>query len=110
MQTNTTYQACIEACNACAVACNACIAGCLQEADVKMMARCIALDIDCAAMCQLAAAAMARNSEMAKHLCRVCAEICLACAAECGQHHHDHCKRCADACKKCAQACEALNR
>lgn len=43
-------QTCIDACNACAVACDHCAAACLQEADVKSMARCIALDMDCAAI------------------------------------------------------------
>ena len=108
MRASNTYQDCIEACNACAVACNACFAECLKEAEVKMMARCISLDMDCAAMCTLAANAMARNSEMAKHFCRLCSEACLACAAECEQHHHDHCKECAQACKQCAQACQKM--
>lgn len=35
----------------------------LQEADVKPMARCIALDMDCAQACQLAIAFMAGGSE-----------------------------------------------
>lgn len=42
------HQSCIEACNDCADACDMCAAACLQEQDVKAMARCIALDIDCA--------------------------------------------------------------
>ncbi|GAB2484600.1 MAG: four-helix bundle copper-binding protein [Comamonas sp.] len=99
------YQTCIEACDACAASCNACLSACLLEDDVKMLARCISLDIDCAAMCQLAAAAMARNSEMAKHLCRICSEICLACANECGKHVHEHCKQCAEECRRCAKTC-----
>jgi hypothetical protein len=67
------YTTCVEACNAGAVECNHCASACLQEPDVKMMARCIALDVDCAAICQLAAAAMARESEHA------------GCAQECRQ-------------------------
>ncbi|WP_291126207.1 four-helix bundle copper-binding protein [Hydrogenophaga sp.] len=51
-----TYAACIEACNACAAACNHCAASCLAEQEVKMMAKCIALDIDCVEICQLASA------------------------------------------------------
>lgn len=108
MRSSTFYQDCIDACNACVLACNACIAGCLKESDVKMMARCIALDIDCAAVCALSAQAMARDSEMAKHFCRICSEICLACAAECEQHHHEHCVACAKACRSCAQACQKM--
>jgi len=108
MNIHTRYQACIDACNACAAACNACLAACLKEDDVKMMRRCIALDTDCAAICCLAAHAMARDSEMARHFCRVCSEVCLACANECSQHAHDHCQQCADACKHCAKACQAM--
>ncbi len=40
------FQSCIDACNACAMACENCAASCLREEDVKMMARCIALDMD----------------------------------------------------------------
>ena len=35
---------CIRACYDCAETCNHCAAACLQEQDVKMMARCIALE------------------------------------------------------------------
>jgi hypothetical protein len=106
--TSSIYKECIDACNACAVECNACFAACLQEEDPKMMARCIALDADCAAICSLAANVMARNSELSKHLCRVCSEVCLTCANECEHHDHDHCKRCAEACRVCSKACLAM--
>ncbi|MGB3068355.1 MAG: four-helix bundle copper-binding protein [Ottowia sp.] len=105
MDSANQYQTCIDACNACATACNMCMAACLQEDDVKMMTRCIALDVDCAAMCSLAADTMSRNSELAKHFCRTCSEVCLACANECSQHNHDHCARCAQACRSCAKIC-----
>jgi hypothetical protein len=102
------FQSCIDACNACAVACNHCAAACLQEQDVKAMARCIALDIDCAEICQLAAAAMARGSEMAKAICAACAQVCEACGAECGKHQMGHCQECARACERCAQECRRM--
>ncbi len=50
------YQSCIAACNACADACDICSAACLHEDDIKMMARCVALDTDCAQICRTAAA------------------------------------------------------
>ncbi|KTT17996.1 four-helix bundle copper-binding protein [Pseudacidovorax intermedius] len=99
---------CIDACNACAVACNHCAASCLREPDPGAMAGCIRLDMDCAAVCQLAAAAMARGSEHAAAICTLCARICEACAAECAQHDMDHCQACAQACRDCAQACRAM--
>lgn len=102
------YQICIDACHACAVACNTCFTACLKESDVGMMARCIALDMDCAAICSLAANAMARDSEMAPHFCRLCSEVCLACANECESHQHDHCQQCAQACRACSKACLSM--
>jgi hypothetical protein len=80
----STFQDCIDACNRCAQACDNCAASCLREEDVKAMARCIALDMDCAQVCRTAAALMARGSDHAAALCRVCETVCRACAAECG--------------------------
>lgn len=105
---NSKLNACIQACNACAVACNHCAASCLKEDDVKMMARCIALDMDCAAICQLAAAAMARGSEHAGHICAECADLCQACGDECAKHDMDHCQACAKACHECAGECRNM--
>lgn len=102
------YQSCIDACDACAQACDHCATACLQEPDVKMMARCIALDMDCAAACRLAAGYMSRGSEAAKQACAFCAQICRMCAEECAKHKMDHCKACADACRRCAEECERM--
>jgi hypothetical protein len=99
------YAACIEACNACADACDHCAAACLAEEDPKAMARCIALDMDCAQLCRLAAGYMARDSENAAAICALCSEICEACSGECEQHDMDHCKACARACRRCADEC-----
>ncbi|WP_443098614.1 four-helix bundle copper-binding protein [Variovorax sp. CCNWLW225] len=73
-----------------------------------MMAKCIALDIDCAAACQFAAAAMARGSEHAKSICALCADICQACGEECAKHKAGHCQACAKACRECAAACRSM--
>ncbi|AXA91375.1 four-helix bundle copper-binding protein [Massilia sp. YMA4] len=102
------FQDCIDACNACADACDNCAAACLQEGHASEMARCIALNMDCAQVCRLSAALMARGSQFAAALCRVCADICRACAEECGKHSMDHCQRCAEACRRCADACARM--
>lgn len=102
------YNACMEACNSCAVACNHCAASCLHEKDIKMMAKCVALDIDCAHICALAAAAMARGSEHAKAICKLCADICQSCGDECTRHDMAHCQQCAKACHHCAQECRKM--
>lgn len=104
------YLSCIEACQACANACDQCFAACLKEEDIKMMARCIALDVDCAAICRFAAGAMARNSEHAKEICALCAKICQACGDECAKHEAEHCKACAAACYRCADECTAMSQ
>lgn len=102
------HQSCIDACNACADACDHCSTACLKEDDVKMMARCIALDIDCAAICRLSSAAMARDSQFTQVICRLCADVCRACGDECAKHDAEHCQTCAQACRQCAQACEQM--
>lgn len=102
------YADCIRACNTCADACDHCAVACLDESNVSHMARCIRLDMDCAALCRLAAGYMARGSECVSTLCRACADICDACADECEKHDHDHCRQCAQACRECARACREM--
>jgi len=100
----------LDALSNCAAECNHCAAACLDEQDVKMLARCIKLDIDCAEICMLTASYVARGSEHAQHLLDECAEICDACAEECEKHAQmgmEHCKRCAEACRDCAEACRS---
>lgn len=103
-------QSLMQALNDCAAECNHCATACLDEQNVKMLAKCIKLDVDCAQICSLTAAFVARDSAHAMHLMKECAEICDACAAECEKHaaHHDHCKRCAEACRACAEACRSM--
>lgn len=97
----------MDALNNCAAACNHCATACLDEQDVKMMVKCIKIDLDCAAICSLTATLLARGSEHGKHLLKECIEVCNACAEECEKHAHmEHCKTCAEACRKCAEACK----
>ncbi|MDX5345714.1 MAG: four-helix bundle copper-binding protein [Hymenobacteraceae bacterium] len=100
------FQNVIQALHDCAAACDHCASACLKEDNVKMMARCIMLDMDCAAMCHVTAAALARGSEMRRTFLQACMELCRACGEECAKHEHDHCKECAEACRKCEQACQ----
>ncbi len=101
----------IDALNNCATECNHCATACLDEQDVKMLARCIKLDIDCADICTLIATLIARGSEHGKHLLKECAEVCNACADECEKHAAmgmEHCKTCAEACRRCAEECSKM--
>lgn len=108
MNNRVHLQSCIEACYSCAATCDTCASSCLQEEDVKMMAKCIALDVDCAEICRLAAGYMARGSRLANSICKACAEVCDACAEECAKHEAQHCKDCADTCRRCAQECRSM--
>ncbi|MEO6538123.1 MAG: four-helix bundle copper-binding protein [Ferruginibacter sp.] len=91
----------------CIAACNFCASSCLKEENVKMMAKCISMDIDCAEVCRTTAILLARDSPHGKHLLKECIELCDACAAECGMHEADHCQACAKACRECSEACKA---
>lgn len=102
------FESCIKACYDCATACDHCASACLQEPDPKFMARCIALDLDCAGICRLAAAYMARGSESATVICALCAQICDECEAECTKHPMDHCQQCAAACRRCGEECRRM--
>lgn len=106
--TNQQYEACINACNKCALTCNGCITGCLQGEDVKSMTNCILLCLDCAQICQLSVAFMARGSKNAASLCKLCADICEACATECEMCDMQCCTECAQACRHCAEECKKM--
>ena len=90
----------------CAAACNYCAVSCLKEDNVKMMERCIRLDLDCAAICKMAMDYVARDSSMAREVLDLCAKACRECGEECAKHKHDHCQMCAEACRRCEQACQ----
>ncbi len=91
----------------CSAECNHCYSACLQEDDVKMMAKCIQLDRNCADICDMTASWLASGSELSDKLKKLCSEVCNACAEECEKHSHEHCKRCAEMCRKCSEACKS---
>ena len=99
---------CIDACQDCANACDRCATACLREPDPRPMARCIALDVDCAQVCRLAVGLMARGSAHAPAFCALCALVCESCADECAKHSMDHCRQCAQACQRCAAECRRM--
>jgi hypothetical protein len=102
------HRACIDTCDTCAEACDHCAIACLNEADPAPMVRCIALDIDCAQACRLAAGYMARGSALDAAACNFCAAVCRACGEECKTHPMEHCQNCAAACARCAEECERM--
>ncbi|PRY15400.1 hypothetical protein CLV24_10221 [Pontibacter ummariensis] len=90
----------------CMTACETCATLCLQEDDVKKMARCIMVLRDCSDICMLTAKFVGRSSEHAKHVMKECIEICRICAEETGKFETDHCQHCSAICKECVEACE----
>lgn len=99
---------CLIECNECAAACLYCASACLDEEDPKQMDRCIKLDMECADICRLAAASIARGDEHMEAVCLLCADVCDACGEECAKHALEHCQRCAEACQRCADACRGM--
>lgn len=73
-----------------------------------MMARCIQLDMECAALCYASAQLMSLGSDRAQELCRLCADACEACGEECGKHDNEHCQECAKTCRQCAEECRRM--
>ena len=102
-------KALIETLYNCATECSHCAMACLDEQDVKMLATCIKLNIDCADICRLTASLLSRGSDYGTHLLEECAEVCDACAEECEKYSHlEHCKKCAEVCRHCAEECSAI--
>lgn len=105
---NQTETECLEACNACATACLQCASTNINGSDPQLMARCISLALECADICRLASASIARGDEHMKEICALCADICHACEGECASHKMAHCQQCAEACQRCAEACRSM--
>lgn len=82
---------------------------CLGKGDKHAEPSHIRLLIDCAEVCKLSAALMARESDYASKLCALCAEICDACADSCDSIPDDEqMQKCAETCRACARDCRAM--
>jgi hypothetical protein len=99
---------CLLTCNQCAAACLDCVNACLEENDQKRMVDCIKLDMECADLCRLAAASIARADKHMREICSLCAVVCKSCTIECTKHLSEHCQRCAEACQRCSDACTGM--
>lgn len=91
----------------CASACMECARGCLDEDEVKMLVKCIKLDLDCADICSTTARLIQRGSQVSQQQVGICADICNACGEECEKHAEkmEHCRICAELCRQCEKAC-----
>jgi len=91
----------------CIAACENCANACLEEDMVKDMINCIKTDRDCADICGTTHRLVARNSDNAGAMLKLCAELCGKCAQECETHDMQHCQDCAKACRECEKVCQA---
>ncbi|MDX9974527.1 MAG: four-helix bundle copper-binding protein [FCB group bacterium] len=107
-------QECVEACAECGQTCAACADACLGEDQVKMLVRCIRLNLDCAEICLATGAVLIRQTEandaILREQLRACATACRVCGDECQNHAdmHEHCRVCAESCRRCEEACNGL--
>ena len=105
----TAMDQCIEDCHHCAASCNATLAHCLEKGGKHAAPEHIALLLDCAAICEAAAASMGRKSSAHGELCGACAEVCRLCEESCRSMGSDAMmQECADACRRCADSCEKM--
>lgn len=103
-----SFNASLTALNDCATYCDLCTSACLREREVEKLAHCIRETIDCAEICRVTSALLARSSDSVRDLCRACAEVCARCAAHCEGLDYDHCRACARACRRAQEECEAI--
>ncbi|MHB8761963.1 MAG: four-helix bundle copper-binding protein [Coriobacteriia bacterium] len=94
----------------CEVTCTLCADACLSEPHVQMLAKCIALNLECADTCAATARTLSRFGFAEPSVTRLqveaCREACGACARECDRHQDmEHCQLCAEMCRRCEQAC-----
>jgi hypothetical protein len=106
--------AAIDACLNCVQACKSCGDADLAEEDVADMRRCVALDEQCADVCDVTARLLSQPAfwdEFVVHrLLQACLRVCTNCAEECALHaaHHRHCAICERVCRACVRACSVL--
>lgn len=104
----------IDACLNSVQACTSCASEDLLEEDVDKLRACIALDQNCADVCDVTARLLSRPAQydyiVLHGLLQACVRACASCAEECARHadHHRHCAICARSCLACVQACTAL--
>jgi hypothetical protein len=106
--------AAIDACLSCLQSCTSCADSDLAEQDVDEMARCIALCVTCADVCDITARLLSRPAHwepfVVHRALQACVRTCTDSADECAKHapHHRHCAICEQVCRRCIDACNAV--
>lgn len=100
---------CIRDCLDCARSCYETITHCLEMGGEHAASRHINALLDCAQICEAAAASMARGSELHPKVCGVCADACDRCAEECERFPDDKVMaECAAICRQAANSCRTM--
>lgn len=115
LQRAEAYADVLNALTLCGQICTSCADACLGESEhVQMLRRCIRLNLDCEAVCQVTARLIVRQTETPNELIHAqlhaCVLACQLCADECETHAamHDHCRICAETCRHCQERCNFL--
>lgn len=100
---------CIKSCLDCFSSCEQTASYCVEKGGKHAEPAHVLLLRDCAGICELTAAFMARGSSYHKKSCGVCAEICQGCGDSCAKFPDDvQMKACADVCRACAESCRSM--
>jgi hypothetical protein len=102
-------RACRDACNACRDACLLTLAHSIESGGALAEAQHLETLLDCATICDAAAAFLTRGSARHGDVCRACARICRDCEVSCRSVHDGTTTRdCAETCRICADACKRM--
>ncbi|ARS38135.1 four-helix bundle copper-binding protein [Pontibacter actiniarum] len=93
----------------CADECDTCFDACLDNERTDALTKAIRLCRDCAKICRVTASFVASNSEVAKQVVSLCADICKKCAEVCSQDTdiEKETMHCAKICRDCEEACRS---
>lgn len=105
----TPFLECAKVCDDCARVCNECNNHCArlvvegQKHHQVTMRTCQ----DCAAICAVTSAILAREGPLSSTTLAACAQACKRCGDECEKHGADDpvMKRCMEECRRCEKAC-----
>jgi hypothetical protein len=104
-----TMQRCIDHCLACYRLCLETWTGhCLEQGGEHVQPEHARLMLNCAQLCQAAAALMLGRSPLHARQCELCAEACENCAESCEEL--GDMAACAEACRRCAGSCREMAR
>ena len=100
-------QSCIDECRRCHSTClSTAMNHCLETGGRHVEPKHFRLTIACAEICQTSANVMLMGSDLHRHTCAVCAEVCEECALSCAEV--GDMQDCVDACRRCAESCRNM--